>query len=132
MNTKEPKKKTRPARTTQGHKQVLSDGLVELACNTDDRITRNFNSFIANHNFRNVDVFDAFSPLISDPSKVTLMKQGLQKVSLSVLVALHYQFGVDLNEFIAADSNKPNLSPELEREILALADTIRQCRNRSE
>lgn len=132
MNTKEPKKKTRPARTTQGHKQVLSDGLVELACNTDDRITRNFNSFIANHNFRNVDVFDAFSPLISDPSKVTLMKQDLQKVSLSVLVALHYQFGVDLNEFIAGDSNKPNLSPELEREILALADTIRQCRNRSE
>ena len=132
MNTKEPKKKTRPARTTQGHKQVLSDGLVELACNTDDRITRNFNSFIANHNFRHVDVFDAFSTLISDPSKVTLMKQGLQKVSLSVLVALHYQFGVVLNEFIAGDSNKPNLSPELEREILALADTIRQCRNRSE
>ena len=119
MNTKEPKKKTRPARTTQGHKQVLSDGLVELACNTDDRITRNFNSFIANHNFRNVDVFDAFSPLISDPSKVTLMKQG------------HYQFGVDLNEFIAGDSHKPNLPPDVEQKILELADAIRQYRNRN-
>ena len=59
------------------------------------------------------------------------MKQGLQKVSLSVLVALHYQFGVDLNEFIAGDSHKPNLPPDVEQKILELADAIRQYRNRN-
>ena len=132
MNTKEQQKKTRPARTTQGHQQVLSDEVIALARKTEDRISRKFGSFVAAHKMRNIDVYHTFSPLISDPSKVTLMMQGVQKVSLPVLVALHYHFGVDLNEFIAGDSNKPNLSPELEREILALADTIRQCRNRSE
>ena len=132
MNTKEQQKKTRPARTTQGHQQVLSDEVIALARKTEDRISRKFGSFVAAHKMRNIDVYHTFSPLISDPSKVTLMMQGVQKVSLPVLVALHYHFGVDLNDFIAGDSHTPNLPPELEREILALADTIRQCRNRSE
>lgn len=52
-------------------------------------------------------------------------------MSLSVLVALHYQFGVDLNEFIAGDSHKPNLPPDVEQKILELADAIRQYRNRN-
>ena len=89
---KEQKKKTRSARTTQGHQQVLSQELVDFARKTEDRISRKFGSFVAAHKMRNVDVYHTFSPLISDPSKVTLMMQGVQKVPLPVLVALHYHF----------------------------------------
>ncbi len=128
---KEQKKKTRSARTTQGHQQVLSQELVDFARKTEDRISRKFGSFVAAHKMRNVDVYHTFSPLISDPSKVTLMMQGVQKVPLPVLVALHYHFGVDLNEFIAGDSHKPNLPPDVEQKILELADAIRQYQNRN-
>ena len=79
---KEQKKKTRSARTTQGHQQVLSQELVDFARKTEDRISRKFGSFVAAHKMRNVDVYHTFSPLISDPSKVTLMMQGVQKVPL--------------------------------------------------
>ena len=81
---KEQKKKTRSARTTQGHQQVLSQELVDFARKTEDRISRKFGSFVAAHKMRNVDVYHTFSPLISDPSKVTLMMQGVQKVPLPV------------------------------------------------
>lgn len=110
---------------------MLSQELVDFARKTEDRISRKFGSFVAAHKMRNVDVYHTFSPLISDPSKVTLMMQGVQKVPLPVLVALHYHFGVDLNEFIAGDSHKPNLPPDVEQKILELADAIRQYQNRN-
>ena len=51
---------------------MLSQELVDFARKTEDRISRKFGSFVAAHKMRNVDVYHTFSPLISDPSKVTV------------------------------------------------------------
>ena len=67
---------------------------------------------------------------MSDKS-VSKWERGICLPDVSVYMALCEILGISLNEFIAGDSHKPNLPPDVEQKILELADAIRQYQNRN-
>lgn len=119
------------ARPTKGIKQILPDDIVTLAENVKGRLSRNLGSFMANKKLRNVDLYRAVYPIIPDQAKMSRILNGELPVTLGLCVALHYAYGVDLNQFIAGDNSIAAQMPkEIEDVILEYADYIRQCRNR--
>lgn len=90
---------------------ILSEDIIELANTAQDRIDKNFCSFVVSENLRNVDVLEQMTPILSYESQVSKMLSGDQRVPIGVCVILHYVYGVDLNEFIAG--SKPDDAPTL-------------------
>lgn len=121
--------KRETARPTAGKSLRLSNKLIVMCEETKERISKNFGAFVAKEKMRNIDIVNAFSPLISSESTVSRIMSGETKVPLSVLVALHYQYGVSLDEFIAGDTQRLNITPEFEDIILQMANKIIQLRN---
>lgn len=98
----------------------------KLANGVDERLTDNFNKFLQEQNWRNVDAANKLSPCITDESHVSKLCSGKRKVSLDLLVVLHEVYKVDLNEWICGDKvERPALLPRqiaVLKEIVAMYD----------
>lgn len=108
-------------RPTKGIKQQIPDELVLAAEKPQDRVNKNFGEFMRKNGWKNVDAMNKLYPIITGPDHVSKLLSGVRNVSLSLLVVLHYQYGVDLNEFIAGDKSKrPPLTPKQVEELRAI------------
>ena len=113
MKQQDRQKATRTARMTKGIQQEIPDDLVIFAEKTKDRIDKNFGEFMRKRGKSNVSIVHEMHPIIGDATHVSKMMNGTVHVSLEILVALHYLYGIDLNEFIAGDkAERPSLTPE--------------------
>lgn len=108
-------------RPTKGIKQQIPDELVLFADKSQDRVNKNFGEFMRKNGLKNVDILKNLYPIISGADHVSKLLSGVRNVNLSLLVVLHYQYGVDLNEFIAGDKSKrPPLTPKQVEELRAI------------
>lgn len=113
MKQQDRQKATRTARMTEGIQQEIPDALVIFAEKTKDRIDKNFGEFMRKREPSNKTMVHKMYPIIRDATHVSKMLNGTAHVSLDILVALHYLYNVDLNEFIAGDkAERPSLTPE--------------------
>lgn len=103
----EKQKKVPVGRPTSGNKQILPDDIVGIVEKTQERIDKNFCTLIVEHNMRNIDVLNTFSPILGSASEVSKILNGKQHVSKELCAAVHYIFGVSLDQFIAGDIKKP-------------------------
>lgn len=112
MTQQDRQKATRTARMTEGIQQKIPDDLVILAEKTKYRIDKNFGEFMRKRGKSNIAMVREMYPIIRDATHVSKMLNGTVHVSLEILVALHYLYGIDLNEFIAGDkAERPSLTP---------------------
>lgn len=117
------KKNTRRARETEGIKQKISDELVLFAEKTKDRISKNFGEFLRVKNWNNKDTINNLYPFVTSSSHVSKLLSGDNQVSLAMLVVLHKEYGVDLNEFIAGDkTERPAISLEQVETLRAIVE----------
>lgn len=116
-------------RPTQGKKQVIPDDIIEIAEKSKKRVAQNFINFTIKKGWSNVKILEKFYPIMTDESHVSKVLSGVRPVSLALLVVLHYQYDIDLNEFIAGDCKTLKMSRDVEELILDLSDKIRHCRN---
>lgn len=112
MKQQDRQKATRKARMTEGIQQEIPDDLVIFAEKTKDRIDKNFGEFMRKRGKTSISMVREMYPIIRDATHVSKMLNGTAHVSLDILVALHYLYDIDLNEFIAGDkAERPSLTP---------------------
>lgn len=109
----EKQKQKREANPTEGIKQQISDDLVRFAEGTQSRLAKNFRKLLRERNWRNVDMFNALYPIVTDKAHASKLYSGERPINFRILVVLHKAYGVDLNEFIAGDrAERPSITPE--------------------
>lgn len=122
---------TRAARLPNGKAQILPDEIVSLAEDVQIRVDQNFRNFLISNNIKNVEMIDKLSPIITDDQQMSKLKSGKIHVNMRICVALHYVYGVDLNEFIAGDISDSSPVPlEVKNAMETLNKYIGSCKTR--
>ncbi|HHX23875.1 MAG TPA: hypothetical protein GX723_07715 [Thermoanaerobacterales bacterium] len=84
---------------------------------TRERMRQNFSEFLKIRGIKNEEAVDMLYPFIISSSRISKIKKGAT-IPFEVLVVLHYEFGIDLNEFIAGDTQESSIMLSRIQDIL--------------
>lgn len=96
------------ARFRYAKKMKVEEWIMPKAEGTRERMRQNFSEFLKIRGIKNEEAVDMLYPFIISSSRISKIKKGAT-IPFEVLVVLHYEFGIDLNEFIAGNTQESSV-----------------------